>query len=167
METEIKKSNFKIKVIETAGNSIKNILQKSHPFPHQKCSDHENCMICNNNGKGNCRTTNVTYKIECECGDQYIGETARNGYSRGKEHLNSLANQSDDSVLYRHIKEKHQENSTQTPKFKMTILNTHKTTLDRQVAEAVLIGRVPHDQLINKKNEWGHAKIVSCTISAE
>ena len=49
----------------------------------------------------------------------------------------------------------------------MTILNTHKTALDRQVAEAVLIGRVPHDQLINKKNEWGHAKIVSCTISAE
>ena len=166
METEIKKSTFKIKIVETAGDSIKSILQKSHPFPHQKCSDHENCMVCNN-GRGNCRANNITYKIECECEDQYIGETARNGYSRGKEHLNSLAKQSDDSVLYRHIKEKHHDNSTQIPKFKMTILSNHKTALDRQVAEAVLIGRVPHDKLMNKKNEWGHAKVVRSTLTAE
>ena len=117
-------------------------------------------------GRGNCRASDITYKIECsECQYVYIGESARNGYSRGREHLTSLAKKSEDSVLHRHIREEHSVNSNMPPKFKMTILSTHKTALDRQISEAVLIGRTPN--LMNKKNEWGHTKVVSCTLTAE
>ena len=123
-------------------------------------------MVCGSDGRGNCRATNITYKIECsKCGYVYIGESGRNGYSRGREHLADLAKKSENSVLYRHIKEEHSGVNSDRPKFKMTILSTHKTALDRQVSEAVLIGRTP--ELMNKKTEWGHTKVVSCTLTAE
>ena len=103
MEKEVKNTSFKIKVVETAGDSIKSMLQKSDPFPANKCSDPQ-CMVCSKGGKGNCRASNVTYKIVCSmCTDIYYGETCRNCYSRGKEHITYLNNKTDNSVLYRHI----------------------------------------------------------------
>ena len=40
-ENEIKKTDFKIKVVETAGIPIKRMLQKSQPFPDSKCRNEE------------------------------------------------------------------------------------------------------------------------------
>ena len=126
-------------------------------------------MVCGTGGKGNCRATNVTYKIECsECRDYYIGESSRNGYTRGREHLTSLENKTADSVLYRHIRDKHSDHNCVRPTFKMTILATHQSALNRQVSEAVMINKAPStNRLMNRKTEWGHTKIVSCTLTQE
>ena len=38
------------------------------------------------NGGKTCRKEGITYEIQCEeCGDKYVGESARNGYTRGRE----------------------------------------------------------------------------------
>ena len=56
----------------------------------------------------------ITYSITCmECAYDNkkekinIGETLRNAYTRGKEHLKSLAMKEENSVLWRYSKDKH------------------------------------------------------------
>ena len=95
LERIIKRSKVKMKVIEKNTKTIKSTLMKPDPFSDRKCSD-STCMVCATGGnKGNmsCRTTGITYKIECKtegCGAIYIGETSDNAYTRGKEHLQTL-----------------------------------------------------------------------------
>ena len=163
-EKEIKNTEFKIKVVETAGRSVKNILQKSDPFDNQKCSNKEKCMVCRNNNKGKCRDENVTYKITCnKCSSIYIGESARNGYSRGLEHQALLEKQDKDSVLLRHTQNKHPDD--ETPVFSMSIIKKHKSAMDRQISEAVHISNQPENDLMNQKSEWGHQKVTRCVLA--
>ena len=163
-ETEIKKSQVKIKVVETSGNSLKNKLQRSHPFPNKQCNDVENCMVCAYSDKGGCRTNNVTYEIKCGlCDSIYIGETARNAYSRGREHLTAYRNKTKDSVLHRHTITEHKN---VRPLYEMTVIGKHKTALERQIREAVVIDNTPDRRLMNKKSEWGHTRLVRSTLQA-
>ena len=87
----IQKHKIDIKVVEKAGKQLKTTLQTSDPFKQNKCQDEE-CFPCktNNNDKpSNCRKDGIIYKITCDrCQAIYIGESARNGNSRGREHLN-------------------------------------------------------------------------------
>ena len=89
---------------------LKRLLQRSDPLRHTSC-DREDCLVCTGgDGKNACDTNNVTYEIKCEkCGDIYVGETARNAYTRGKEHLKPLEGRKEGSVLWRHCREKHEE----------------------------------------------------------
>ena len=98
------------------------------------------------NGKGNCRRNNVNYEIECMregCNFVYIGETARNAFCRGKEHLKGLEKKDKESVLYQHINEYHHNDFKEPPchQYKMSVTNCHNTTLDRLVTEAVKIDK--------------------------
>ena len=164
-EEEIKKTEFRIKVVETAGTPIKRLLQKSQPFPNKKCGDEKKCLVCSNSEKGLCRNNCITYKIECSgCDSKYIGETARNAYTRGTEHITAFNNKEKDSVLYRHVQDKHDEEDT--PEFKMTVIKTHKSALDRQISEAVHISNTPDDVLINRRSEWGHQILVRCVLNS-
>ena len=70
LERIIKRSKVKMKVVEKNTMTIKSTLMKPDPFSDRKCSD-SSCMVCTSRGyKGNfsCRTTGITYKIECETG---------------------------------------------------------------------------------------------------
>ena len=86
----INKHKLNIKIVEKAGTQLKNILQKSDPFKSNKCTD-TNCFPCrgdNNNKPTNCRKEGVVYNIKCnKCPAINVGETSRNAYSRGKEHI--------------------------------------------------------------------------------
>ena len=99
------------------------------------------------------------------CKEVYIGESGRNGYTRGREHMTSYQKKESDSVLLRHVRDKHSE--TNPPSFKMSIIGTHKTALDRQISEAVRINRAPDDELINRRSEWGHHRLVSSTLTVQ
>ena len=78
-------------MVEKAGVAIKKLLQRSDPFKSRKC-EREDCPVCKEDGKGPCDRQSVTYDINCaECKDIYIGETSRSAYTRGKEHMTSLA----------------------------------------------------------------------------
>ena len=64
-----------------------------YPLPLEKC----------------CRPAHgVTYEFECQgCENRYIGETARNAYTRGTEHAGGLENRDEKSALWKHCVEKH------------------------------------------------------------
>ena len=123
-------------------------------------------MVCRNSDSGMCRNECVTYRIECSsCDSVYIGESARNAYSRGIEHTAALQNKDKDSVLYRHLQDKHSEDEN-TPTFKMSVIDAHRSALNRQISEAVHISNTPDDDLINRRSEWGHQKIVRCVLTS-
>ena len=78
-------------MVERAGSSIKRQLQSSYPFKENKFED--KCFVCVSNGKGNCRRRNVNYGIVCSRHGYnyvYIGETVRNAFCRGREHLKGM-----------------------------------------------------------------------------
>ena len=116
---------MKIRIVEKGGISLKRILHRSDPLSDNKCK----CLICKTKG-GKCRREGVVYEIKCEtCNDTYTGETARNGYTRIKEHIKQASEKSKDSVLHRHIIEKHTENES-PPTFSAKIIKTYpKSTL--------------------------------------
>ena len=69
-----------------------------------------------------------------ECGDdvcQYFGESGRNAYTRGAEHLaNIQAHDENKSVLKLHSL--HHHNGRDNVNFTMKVTGTHTNSLDRQ-----------------------------------
>ena len=142
-EEVIRKSDCKVKVIERAGVSIGQKLQKSYPFEKEKCRN--DCFVCLSGGKGNCLKENVNYEIECVregCDYVYYGESCRNGMCRGEEHLRGIRKRDKDSVFVEHVVSKHDSkfDYDQCEGFKMSIRETHKNAFDRLTTEAVKIG---------------------------
>ena len=88
-ETE---AGAKFKIVETGGVTMKQQLQKSNPTASPAC-DKDDCAACKfGRGKGgNCHRNNIEYEFECQLCHPgrravYLGETARNLYTRAKEH---------------------------------------------------------------------------------
>ena len=83
-----------IKFIERAGISLRDSLVSSNPWSDMKCGRNQ-CFVCRGEkgGVGSCMKENVLYSIRCEeCRRvekdvEYWGETGRDCYSRGEEHL--------------------------------------------------------------------------------
>ena len=119
-------------------------------------------MICGHEeGRGNCRKENVPYTIKCsECDCVYIGETARNAYSRGVEHLKALQKREKNSVLHRHNTEAHTDS---TPRYYMVVNGYHDTPLNRQTTEADKIKNTPY--VINNKTEWASQGTVGVQLT--
>ena len=104
---EIKEAEFKIKVVEQSGVTLKRMLQRSDPFREKQCNNFD-CLVCRTGGKESCRSTGVTYELVCQvCRHKYIGETSRSAYTRGKEHLRALEKREESSVLWRHSCDNH------------------------------------------------------------
>ena len=86
-------------MVEKAGVAMKKLLQKSDPFKSRKC-ERGDCPVCREDGKGLCDRRSMTYDIKCaERNDIYIRETSRSIYTRGKEHMKSLAKKEERSAL--------------------------------------------------------------------
>ena len=109
-ETEVQKSGLKIRVVEKAGTSLNQQLQRSDPFKPEKC-DRENCFVCTTGGKGSCKTIGVNYQISCEdCEEEivtteesYKGETSRTPFVRGSEHLEDFVLQCYGNIARRNL----------------------------------------------------------------
>lgn len=155
LEEDVQSSGIKIKIVETAGTNMKRMLQRSDPFKSRNCLKEE-CIVCQSGGKGRCRASNVTYRIECqECHGVYVGETSRNTFTRGKEHLKDMESRSDKSVLWRHARDSHQGT---VPVYRCDVTEHFRNdALLRQVSEAVKINKEQH--IINTKNEWNFINI--------
>ena len=96
---------FKVKVVERAGTSLKNLLPNTNPWAGAHCSRTE-CITCNQGAEElqNCTKRNLLYENVClECNPEawkkgelktinkdipsvYVGETARSVQERAKEH---------------------------------------------------------------------------------
>ena len=161
-QKEIRDQGFKIKVVEKTGVTLKRMLQRSDPFRSQDCK-RERCMFCKNDGKGSCIVHGVTYEIKCQgCGAKYVGETARNAYTRGIEHTDGLARKDDKSALWKHCVAKH---GLEQQVFQILVTGQYSyDAMLRQIAESVRISKIPAKSLINSKKEWNYFQLPRAVI---
>ena len=119
---------------------MKSEVQMSNPTATPGCVSHDwlACKGCPGKG-GNCRKSNALYRLSCclcpeEEGCVYVGETARNLYTRAREHMNKYQSNKtrSESFITTHQDEKH---TGLPPNFKAEVLETFKDCLSRQVAE--------------------------------
>ena len=88
---EIKTPDFKIKVVEQSGTTLKAMLQRSDPFKQRRCVNADCMPSLTDWQEGSCRSTGVTYELVRQaCKSKYVGETSRSAYTRGREHFHAL-----------------------------------------------------------------------------
>ena len=152
-------------IVEQGGTKIHNLLWTPNPWPKVNCG-RPACFPCKGEKGGDCSKQGVTYNIYCATcqGDRnlrvkvaaYPGETGRNMFERGKEHLANLERQSEvDSVLWLHSLH-HHEGRTDI-KYHMECTGSYRSPLDRQISEKVQICRFQGDILMNRRSEMGGA----------
>ena len=152
----IRKSGFRMKVVERSGRTLKSQLQTSDPFREGGCGRGD-CFVCTTTGKGNCMTEGVTYRLKClgeGCSKNvYKGETAGNGYTRGGEHLKTLASHDvDNSPLWKHCLAEH---GGEMQSFEMSVTGSFRNdAMLRQITEAVQINNSDRHELMNDRSEW-------------
>ena len=153
-------TGMRVAVLERAGDSVKHIA-KSEPLRIQSCGRNE-CFPCQSGG-GKCEKNGTGYKIVClTCQSpgkvsEYEGETGRNGYTRGAEHLSALRLEDEENALWKHCLIAH--DGTQA-EFSMTVLKVHRTPMVRQINEAVRIIISKAECILNSKSEWHQAPMV-------
>ena len=152
-DMEIKKSRFSIRVVEKAGRSLKDTLQKSNPFKERTCK-RPRCPVCLTAGKGRCEQSSVTYEIVCQsCGGKYIGQTTRSLYERGGEHVRDLEQRR--GALWRHCVERH---GSEIEAFQYSVTGTYVgDCMLRKITEPVQIEREKPE--MNTKEEWNFVNI--------
>ena len=122
---------MKFKIVESGGKTVKRIIQKANP------------TSSGGEGGGSCWKSNLVYEYSCQlCPENkqavYIGETACNLYTRGREHVKNCKKRDTESFIHRHQAEKH---SCAEPTFKAKVIYGVQDCLSRQVAEGVCIRR--------------------------
>ena len=126
-------SSFLFKIVEKSGISLEQKLRKSNPWGGERCG-RQNCFQCKTDEGGDCWRESVTYSLVCEeCGEdvcKYFGESGRNGFSRGEEHLANLeAADENKSILKLHSIHHHNGREVN---FTMKVTDVHSSCLDRQ-----------------------------------
>ena len=149
-----KKGGINFNIVEMGGRTLKRELQRSNPTATPGCNK-QDCMGCRKKkGEGGqCHRSNVNYEIECRlCKNTkptvYIGETSRNLYTRGGEHMR-LRNEQE-SFMNKHMSENH---DGMADDFVAKVTHSNKDCLTRQIREGVLIRRSERE-LMNNKAEW-------------
>ena len=158
----------RVRVCERLGATIKELICNPTPWSKKPCG-RQDCVTCPEKG-GQCKKVGVTYQITCtECKDQgkvanYWGETSRSFWDRMVEHVDLLRRMEDASPLYKHWREAH-SNLNKPPEFKFKVIGSYKTSLERQLREALLIMNDNSDLPMNNKSEFGYNSVVR--LSAE
>ena len=108
---------------------------------------HIDCQTCRKEGKRR----------------QYIGESSRSGYQRGKEHGKEVSEGVLTHPMTLHFLEEH--NGVQQEVI-LRILNKFHTALARQVAESVMIEEVAGkpEECLNLKSEWAGSKLPGISV---
>ena len=161
-------------ICEVGGTKLHNINWKPNPWGGAKCG-RKNCFPCMGERGGNCWRPGSTYTLNCdECSAagqnsssssnkklelaQYLGETGKNGFERGKQHLKFLEKKdTKESVLWLHSLHHHQ--GREGVPYSMTVTGSFREPLDRHIREKVQISGFQGQILMNRKNELGGAII--------
>ena len=151
--------NKRIKVVEKSGRKLIENIRVTDPF-RKNCKE-EDCLACKSADKfTNCRKNNIGYTIQCKtCKTKgktrvYRGESSRNLFQRQREHIKQLQKRKESSVLLRHIKEEHKEETVEEVEFTAEVSGTFKKPLERITHEGVMIANTKDDELINTKKEF-------------
>ena len=95
-----------------------------------------------------------------------MGETSRPFWDRMGEHVDLLKRLDDASPLYKHWREVHPTHIG-PPNFTFQVVGTYKTSLERQLREALLIQNDKSDYPMNSKSEFGFNAIVQLSATEE
>ena len=121
-------SRYRVKVVERAGEKLERLLVKSDPFEGASCG-REECVLCRNPENGKCcNRRNLVYRATCvlcernrdtekaaatDRGEtdyvpknivaEYIEESGRSIFRRGKEHLDLWRRQNESSFMMKHL----------------------------------------------------------------
>ena len=112
-EEELKGSKISMSVQERGGRQLGQVLGVSVPGANErKHCERPTCFPCNTGQVGVCRRTGVGYEITCSKCEQnvskYSGETGRNLFMRGVEHIADCQKKAAEKPLWKHIQDKHQ-----------------------------------------------------------
>ena len=158
----------RVKLVERLGDNITKSLSNRAPWKSEHCG-RDKCLPCATK-TGSCRARNVTYGITClncqETGKTsiYWGESHRTWGDRAREHVHALET---GDLKYGIVKHHTTHHNNATPKFKFKLHKSWKTSLQRQIAESLLIQETPIEHLINSKSEWGNYSIPRLTVEKE
>ena len=121
-----------------------------------------NCFPCNSGNEGVCRKTGAGYQIDCNiCGEQgltntYAGETGKNLFNRGANHITDVEKKRTNSPLWKHIVEKH-NGAMVVPifaHFQMKLIQFFSKPQRRKANEGVRIANLDPDIRMNSKDEF-------------
>ena len=158
---KIKGSGLKIKVVERSGRKIKSLLQVNDPLSDKRCSKEDHCFVCESGiSEGVCRSSGVDYDIQCQdrlCKHMYNGQSGKNGYSRGLEHVDDFKKRREKSIMWKHCREKH---GGKIRRFKMSIRKVVRNDpTKRQITEAIYINKTDPNLCMNDRTEWNYINL--------
>ena len=88
----------------------------------------------------------------------YKGESGRNGFRQGEEHLDNKATKDEEkSILWAHSV--HHHNSREDMVYMMRVTGAYNEPLDRQIMERVQISNFQGPVLMNRRNKMGGIRI--------
>ena len=156
-----KESGLRIKTVERAGRSIKERLVKSNPFKSRTCKETD-CQVCKMNPEANCKIRDIVYQIsylgseeDGPCRESYIGKSARSLKERINEHVEKYEKKDKNSVLFKHVEEKHGGRRQQITVERLA--TCPGDPMLRKVSEAVYIQELL--PTLNSNEEWGNSNI--------
>ena len=86
-------------------------------------------------------------------------------FERAREHWRQYEERSDESHIWRHHLAHH--GGEGEPEFHIRPIQFHRTALNRQLTEAVLIGRRGDANVLNNKGEYNRCQISRLTLGEE
>ena len=145
---------LRFKILERGGQTVQRKIQNSNPTATSGCQGGD-CLACKGGSGQLCRKSNVQYQMCCNlCSEDnqcvYVGETARNLYTRSKEHLQNYRRRNGESFMKKHQMDRHYGAEAD---FGAKVTGVFRDCLSRQVSEGVYIKRSPHE-VLNGKSEW-------------
>jgi len=153
-------------VVERGGTSLKSHLMRTDLSAGSPCPQGD-CILClTNPGEGgglHHHRAGALYSGECllcpqEHGDGftaiYLGESGSSGYVRTGEHGACVQRRDLGNAFAKHLADHHQEREGDVRAFSFRVLKTFKSSLYRQVWEAVKIHGNTATIILNSRSEW-------------
>ena len=142
----------RVKVVERLGSTLLQSIGNPAPWRVDHCG-RPNCWPCKVK-EGSCLKHNVIYKITClTCHTQgqkkvYYGESHRSAWDRSEDHRNAIRTQDDSYAIVKHWTNDHQG---EEPNFQFEVVRAFRSSLERQISEAILIDLEENNNLLNSK----------------
>ena len=176
---------FKVRVAEKGGTTLESLLSNKNLWSGEECG-RRTCRTCaqDDEKKEPCTLRNIIYESECaKCNPAgsrkeqdkkgledkrhkaslYVGETARSVHERALEHWRDAENLKEETHMQEHQDESH--GGEQPPAFKFKVVKKCKSSLERQVREAVRIQM--RGNVLNKKGVYNRCKLTRLVVDEE
>ena len=176
---------FKMRVTEKGGTPLGSLLSNKNLWSGSECG-RTTCRTCAqpDESKEPCTLRNIVYESECtvcnppgfrreadksglaEKRDHpslYVGESARSISERSAEHWRDAESGKEESHMLEHQAESHQ--GVVPPQFSFRVVKGCKSSLERQVREAVRIQM--RGTVLNKKGLYNRCKLTRLVVDEE